>query len=89
MMAIEKIGKDGFMITGDDIQVFDLIRIQKGLSLEVRTGMKMSRGISMVKVAQDRVTNVLGLKTKLPRSKAKALEVFTKILTDNGVLQAS
>jgi hypothetical protein len=82
---IETTQNGGYMVTGEHIQVFDLLRIQKALSLEVRTGMKMSRGVSMVKVAQDRVTNVLGSKKKLPRTKAKALEVYTKLLNDHGI----
>jgi len=85
-MAIQTTENGGYMITGNDIQVFDLIRIQKALSLEVKTGMKMSRGVSMVKVAQDRVTNVLGSKIKLSRTKAKALEVYTNLLKERGII---
>ena len=84
-MAITTTENGGMMITGEHIAIFDLLRIQKALKLEVKTGMTMSRGVSMVKVAQDRVTNVLGSKKKLPRTKAKALEAYTQLLNDHGI----
>jgi len=52
-VAIETTAGGGFVVTGEaDIQVYRLLAIRRGLKLEIETGMKMSRGVSMMKLAK-------------------------------------
>jgi len=42
----------GIMITGDGIDAYRLMALIKALEIEIRTGMKMNRGMSCLKIAQ-------------------------------------
>jgi hypothetical protein len=42
----------GIVLTGDAIDAFHLRTVMAALKIEIRTGMRHSSGISMVKVAQ-------------------------------------
>lgn len=49
-MAIERIGNDGYVITGeDDIMSYRMLTQIRALELEVRTGMKMSNKFNVLK----------------------------------------
>jgi hypothetical protein len=49
-MAVEKIGNDGFVVTGeDDIQSFRMMTQIRALDLEVRTGLRMSNKFNLLK----------------------------------------
>lgn len=49
-MAFEKIGNDGYVITGkDDIDAYRMLTQIKALELEVRTGMRMSNKFNVLK----------------------------------------
>ena len=49
-MAIERIGNDGYVITGEyDIMSYLILTQIKALELEVRTGMKMSNKFNVLK----------------------------------------
>lgn len=50
-MAIEKTDGGGFVVTGRHIELYRLKTIQSALALEINTGMKMSRGGSVMKAA--------------------------------------
>jgi hypothetical protein len=50
MMAFEKIGNDGFVVTGeDDVQSYRMMTQIKALELEVRTGLRMSNKFNLLK----------------------------------------
>jgi hypothetical protein len=40
----------GMTITGDDINTYRVLAMKHALSIEIKTGMKMSRGVSVLKV---------------------------------------
>ena len=82
-MTVEKIGADGFAVTGKDIQVYVLLSIQKTLGLEVKTGMKFSNRVNVAKQARD-VLEYNGIKA--PRNKAKLFDVYNAFLNDIGVI---
>lgn len=49
-MAVEKIGNDGFVVTGeDDIQSLRMMTQIRALDLEVRTGLRMSNKFNLLK----------------------------------------
>jgi hypothetical protein len=50
-MAIEILGSDGFIATGDDVNLFRLIALHKALKLE-KIGMKLSRGRSALSIVK-------------------------------------
>lgn len=70
----------GVMLTKENggVQFFQHNRIVHGLGLEVNTGMKVSRGVSMVKVAQ--ANGMIGETT---RAKKKALKEAVKFMKEN------
>ena len=82
-MSIEKIGEDGFAVTGKDIQVYMLLSVQKTLKLEVKTGMKFSSRVNVAKQARD-ILEYNGIKA--PRNKAKLFDVYNAFLNDIGVI---
>jgi hypothetical protein len=52
-MAVENMPGGGTMVTGaEDIAMVRLLAIRSGLGLEIRTGMKMSRGYSPLAILQ-------------------------------------
>lgn len=49
-MPFEKIGNDGYMVTGkDDVAAYRMLTQIKALELEVRTGMRMSNKFNVLK----------------------------------------
>lgn len=50
-MAIEKLGSNGFVVDGDDVNLFRLIALHKALKLE-KIGMKLSRGRSALSIVK-------------------------------------
>ena len=53
-MAIEIHENGGFTVTDEHVDVAAFLTLIKMLDLEIRTGMKMSRGMSLTKIAQQR-----------------------------------
>lgn len=49
-MAIE-VSEGGTLITGEHVKMFQHLRIASALGLEINTGLKMSRGGSMMQLA--------------------------------------
>ena len=82
-MSIEKIGEDGFAVTGKDVQVYVLLSIQKTLKLELKTGLKFSNKVNVAQQARD-VLEYNGIKA--PRNKAKLFDTYNKFLNDIGVI---
>lgn len=66
--------------------VFTLLSIKGAMKLEVKTGMKMSRGGSIVKTAQSWFDH-LEIPVKLPRTKAKAYELYCATLLELGLIK--
>jgi len=74
-MAIES-RNGGISITGEkDVLFFRHMTLARGLAMEITTGMKMSRGVSAVKIAQQD-----GLTTK--RTKKGALQDVVNYLRE-------
>ena len=82
-MTVEKIGADGFAVTGKDIQVYVLLSIQKTLKLELKTGLKFSNKVNVAQQARD-VLEYNGIKA--PRNKQKLFDTYNKFLNDIGVI---
>ena len=77
-MAIESYD-GGTVITGDDIQVYRLLTMQKALKMEIRfPGMRMTRGRAVSSIIRD----TTGLKS---RKKTKLLAEFTTWLNERGI----
>lgn len=49
---ITKLENGAIICTGDGVDIFRMVALQKALALEVRTGMKMSRGLSAFAAAK-------------------------------------
>ena len=82
-MAIEKIGTDGYAITGSDVQIYTLIAAQKALKLEIKTGLKVSRHVNISQWIRE-VLEHNGVKA--PRNKVKLFDAYNKFLDSIGVL---
>jgi hypothetical protein len=72
--------KSGTVITGDDIQVYRVLTVRRGLILKIDTGMSLTR-ISCLSVAQSD-----GITTR--RTNRGALKDVNKWLSDRGVPSA-
>lgn len=55
-MAIQTNDGGGFTITGEHIDLFQAVTIARALALECNTGMKMSRGVSVLRSANSVVS---------------------------------
>lgn len=55
-MAIQTNDGGGFLITGEHIELFQAVTIARALALECNTGMKMSRGVSVLRSANSVVS---------------------------------
>lgn len=85
-MAIEKIGEDGFVVTGKDIQVYVLLSIHRTLRSEIMSGMKFSRKVNVAQQARD-VLEYNGIHA--PRNKIKLFVTYSRFLNDIGVTSTS
>lgn len=65
-MAVEELSGGGFVVTGEHIPLFRLITLASALSIEITTGLKMSRGLSAVQATKN-----LGLIDPVKRSSPK------------------
>lgn len=71
-MAIEH-SNSGTLITGEHIELFNLMRAASALGLEINTGMKMSRGVNSREVAN----RLSGSTAKTKRKALADLVAFT------------
>lgn len=72
-MAIQTFGNGGFMVTGpQDVNLYRLLTLKKGLELEIRTGMQLTRGPS----ASARIKKEFGLRG----NKQRVLDQFLVIV---------
>ena len=67
------------VITGNQIAVFQLKTIRRGIKLEIDTGMTLSRGRSCTAIAKQ----MLGLAKNL--SKRKTLDAFDVYMKEQGI----
>lgn len=76
-MAIEILGSDGFVVTGNDVSLFRLIALHKALKLE-KIGMKLSRGRSALSI----VKKEFGLKGSI-----NTVEPLFKAILDRAIVE--
>ena len=69
-----EVSKHGTTCTGDGVTLFRMVALQKALSLEVRTGMQMTRG----RTAYAIIKSEYGLKG----NKQKVLDQFTVMVEE-------
>lgn len=74
--GFEKTPDGNIVITGDGISAYRLMALIKSLEIEVKTGMKMSRGTSPLKIAQTQY----GVKS---RTKKGAVEELKNIFNES------
>lgn len=79
-MAIEKLGNDGFVVTGEDIQVFRLLALQKALKLEL-VGLKSRAPVT------NTIRDILKANNyEAPRNKKKLFDTFNFFLNEKGII---
>lgn len=81
-MTVETFGNGGVVITGNSIESYRLISIQKALKLEILSGMKFS---NRVNVAQQARAVLESAGVKAPRNKDKLLTVYVRHLQTLGI----
>lgn len=79
-MAIEKIGNDGFMVTGEHVNVYRLLSLRMALKLEC-SGLKSRAPVA--KIVRDILTKA---NYTAPRNKIKLLQTYEFYLQDRGYL---
>lgn len=77
-MAIEVTSTGAMMITGEHIGLYRLLTLKHAMQLEIKTGMKASRGFNPFKIARDE----FGITAK---KKELVLEQYLAILRENGI----
>lgn len=80
-MAFEKIGKDGFMVTGEHINAYRLLSLRMALKLEC-SGLKTRSPVT--KIVRDILTKA---NVSAPRNKEKLRIMYDYYLQQQGLLQ--
>lgn len=79
-MAVENIGDGGFVVTGEHIQVFRLLALQKALKLEL-IGLKSRAPVCSI------VRDILKANNhNAPRNKKKLFDAFNFFLNEKGII---
>jgi hypothetical protein len=66
----------GFILEGpEEIEMGRILAVRSALGLEIKTGMKMSRGVSVLKLAND-------ITGSTARNKVKAYEALNAFIVD-------
>ena len=76
-MSIERIGEDGFVLTGDSIQLYRMLVLKQAMSFNIKTGMNLSRTNPFPIVRRE-----FNIKAK---AKQKVYEEFCAILSQSGI----